>query len=463
MQKKTRVFVGSASEELIFAHAIQAHFVGDDKIEIVPWDQHFKTPPNTEDEFLSILRLAVKTCELAVFIVAPDSPVAPKKERPVLYRYSTNANVWFEYGMFVSSRGSSSVIPCLAVPKGVSEETVQWPSDLGGRTKRIFHRPKLPPNYDYIAKTSKNGLCDFKKATKRPTELALKAVEEIVENIKAKVSPDREYEFVEFLTSKECKERGEMMILSAGKESPVFTILAWEGGAEPQPNSDERTLDSAIRQRIENQRDWFARSYEYDGFDHLKGHFSSATEISDNDRSESDKKAIKVFDKCQQFCVDLNKRWINVNDEDLFEVAKSLANGYGGFIQIRDTHCRVVEAVVVENEALILFPMKDNISQTKQNKIAFGFYVSSPLIGQLLPDWFNSYLPNGYGVDFDSPDALEDYRKIKWPSTDRRISEICSACLGGYKRIVDIEPYAQVRTALSRIDANRAEAEEKIE
>lgn len=123
---KPRVFVGSSSEQLRLARAVQSNLEHD--FYVKTWDQGVFQPSQYP---LESLLAELAGCDFGVFIVAPDDLV---QSRTAKYK-APRDNVVFELGLFVGCLGRHRVF--LVAPRGTPD--LKIPTDLLGLQ---------PANYD---------------------------------------------------------------------------------------------------------------------------------------------------------------------------------------------------------------------------------------------------------------------------------------------------------------------------
>ena len=121
---KPRLFVGSSSEGLSVAYALQENLQKD--AEITVWDQGLAEP---SDYILESLLAPLQTSDYAVFVFSPDDVA---KIRGVESRIVRD-NVLFELGLFVGRMGRQRSV--LVAP---ADEDLRIPSDLHGMTILSF-------------------------------------------------------------------------------------------------------------------------------------------------------------------------------------------------------------------------------------------------------------------------------------------------------------------------------------
>lgn len=123
----TRTFIGSSSEGLIVANAIQAHLA--DVTDCQVWTEGVFLPGRT---FIETLESMLDSVDYAVLVATPDDML---KKRDV-ESLSMRDNVLLELGLFMAKLGRTRTY--LASPK---DTTIHIPSDLLGLTTVSYVSP----------------------------------------------------------------------------------------------------------------------------------------------------------------------------------------------------------------------------------------------------------------------------------------------------------------------------------
>lgn len=127
MTRRLRVFIGSSSESLHVAEALQA--VLPDDLEVTLWPDVFNVGEYAADD----LREAARDHDFAVFVFAPDDEVTSRG----LTQQAPRDNVVFELGLFSASLGPRRTFVLKA-----AEPSVKVPSDLAG----VGYATYVPPD-----------------------------------------------------------------------------------------------------------------------------------------------------------------------------------------------------------------------------------------------------------------------------------------------------------------------------
>jgi len=133
-KKRPRMFIGSSTEQLKLAYAVQENF--DHEFEVTVWNQGiFKLSRTAMDSLLA----EVGAFEVAVFIFTPDDVTQMRASVEATVR----DNVIFELGLFAGSLGRDRVF--LVVPRGLS---VHLPTDLIGLTPASYDPDRTDKNWN---------------------------------------------------------------------------------------------------------------------------------------------------------------------------------------------------------------------------------------------------------------------------------------------------------------------------
>ena len=115
---RPRVFIGSSTEGLPIAYALQNNLERD--AEVTVWEQNVFKP---SQYILESLLKQLESTDFGIFVFSPDDLVRIRGQEQAAVR----DNVIFEFGLFVGHLGRQSSV--MLLPKG---ETLRMPSDLLG-------------------------------------------------------------------------------------------------------------------------------------------------------------------------------------------------------------------------------------------------------------------------------------------------------------------------------------------
>jgi hypothetical protein len=130
---KPRIFVGSSSEGLDVAYAIQANL--DHDAEVTVWNQGIFEPSKYTLE--SIIN-ALESSDLGVFVFTPDDVVTMRGKE----QQAVRDNVLFELGIFIGHLGRNQSF--IVIPKGIKD--FHLPSDLLGLTSLSYNSSRQDRN-----------------------------------------------------------------------------------------------------------------------------------------------------------------------------------------------------------------------------------------------------------------------------------------------------------------------------
>jgi Predicted nucleotide-binding protein containing TIR -like domain len=115
---KPRVFIGSSTEGLPVAYALQSNLDGD--AEVTVWEQNVFNP---SEYILESLLKKLEATDFGIFVFSPDDLVRIRGQEQAAVR----DNVIFEFGLFVGHLGRQYSV--MLLPKG---EQLRIPTDLWG-------------------------------------------------------------------------------------------------------------------------------------------------------------------------------------------------------------------------------------------------------------------------------------------------------------------------------------------
>ncbi len=129
--QRVRVFIGSASESVHVAEALQS--VLQDLVEVTLWADAFNVGEYSVDD----LREAAALHDFAVFVFTADDEVSSRGTTT----HAPRDNVVFELGLFSSRLGPRRTF--VLKPEG---ESIKVPSDIAGITYATYRPPDAPPS-----------------------------------------------------------------------------------------------------------------------------------------------------------------------------------------------------------------------------------------------------------------------------------------------------------------------------
>ncbi len=130
--KKPKLFVGSASETLRLAHAVQSNLEYAAVVEV--WDQAFEPTKYVLSQLLD----HVSNCDFGAFVFSPTDVVVLRKRKWAAVR----DNVLFELGLFIGRLGIARNF--IIVPRGC--ENLRLPTDLLGLLPLTYDPDTLNEN-----------------------------------------------------------------------------------------------------------------------------------------------------------------------------------------------------------------------------------------------------------------------------------------------------------------------------
>lgn len=122
---KPRIFIGSSSENLLYAYALQSQL--EPRADIDLWNQGFF---GLNASYLDSLLTGVKDCDFGIFIFSPDDVLTIRDET----LGSVRDNVLFEFGLFLGALGKERAFFILPQDQG----TLRLPTDLLGISTLTF-------------------------------------------------------------------------------------------------------------------------------------------------------------------------------------------------------------------------------------------------------------------------------------------------------------------------------------
>ena len=169
-KRRPKLFVGSSSEGLSIAYALQENLESD--AEITVWSQGIVAP---SQYILESLLNTLQASDVGVFVFSPDDVSRIRgTEAPVV-----RDNVLFELGLFVGRLGRQRSI--LLTPKGAD---LHIPSDLHGMTSVSFETNRDDGNLNAALGPAANRIRNTLKAIKRSNPAQNETLGEILPELK---------------------------------------------------------------------------------------------------------------------------------------------------------------------------------------------------------------------------------------------------------------------------------------
>jgi hypothetical protein len=141
---KPRIFIGSSTEGLSIAYALQKNL--EDDAEVTVWPQNVF---NASQYILESLLKQLKLTDFGIFVFSPDDIVRIRgQEQPAV-----RDNVIFEFGLFVGHLGRQNSV--MLLPKG---ETLRMPSDLLGVNVLNFDSNREDRNFQAAVGPASNDI-----------------------------------------------------------------------------------------------------------------------------------------------------------------------------------------------------------------------------------------------------------------------------------------------------------------
>lgn len=272
---------------------------------------------------------------VGIFFITNDDQIVIRKVRG----HTARTNVWFEIGMFAARHGRENTI--VLVEEGDLADN-KIPSDYYGVNLATF---KIPSGIKDAVKNAwgkkgalqKTKSAELRTALKRCFDTQIKPVlRQLVQN---------PTEFTDTIPDRpRCYEKAQEMINDA--KEWIFTIVSYE--QELDKPAHREGLLPALKRKIDKVRE------------------SGSSALND----------FKV------------KRWMNLGAENIQRQAKQILNSrYAKYVEVRDTYCHFIEAVVTEDKVLLPLP------KASHTWIGQGIYIESVQVANLFAEWFEKTLP----------------------------------------------------------------------
>ncbi|MEM1330044.1 MAG: TIR domain-containing protein [Planctomycetota bacterium] len=362
------VFIGSSLESLEYAKCLESVINQDLKSQGVvakAWTKH-QSDTDATGPVLNTLRDAVERCRLAIFFATPDVEITQRGDSDLTAR----SNIWLEIGMWLAFNDHPGVM--ILEPDW---QQITMPTDLGFAPTIKFHMHNS--TQQAVARLDHRKLARAKAPTQntimryfretKGAEGTVPLVDKIRRRVKQlKKSPSTRWEQIE--DREQCYDVAGDMIQNA--RSYVYSCIAYEGERKKQDHPD-----GLLPHLLERQ---------------------------------------KTGSKIQM------KRCINLGAEDLQEHAREILKTDCN-IEVLDTYCQYIEAVVTEQRVLLTIPDK------KTGAVHRGVHIESATMAALFRDWFDEILPAPRTLKLETEEYLDSYLAEERRKSGSR-SEKCEAC-----------------------------------
>ncbi|MEQ1829948.1 MAG: TIR domain-containing protein [Pirellula sp.] len=369
MPSNKNIFIGSSSESLSLA-TILAEILVADGWAATPWNEHFDVYSAGRSN-IDTLKLAVESNRIGIFFLTPDDKIEIRGRNP---QQTVRTNVWFEIGMFVASYDSRNVLILadqrdltnLANPTdyaGISFVTYDLNDSLKTVVRDAYEARETNPSFTLEAEPQKGIKSVLEDAYKKKFKRRL---DEVAEDptVSVKYLSDR----------KSCYDWGAELI--QGAKQRLYSVI----------------------------------SYEQELDDGSPGLLPKIVE-----RIQADKIAGLKSPRL--------RRWMNLGDKEIADQARQILKEYPE-IEVRDTYCKFIEAVVTDNKTLLVLPRPDKMTAL----VGSGILIESKPIADQFAMWFETRLPEQLDVKL-SAQNLENYLNMEVRNTGPRMgNRNCFAC-----------------------------------
>lgn len=366
------IFIGSSSEALCYAESMRDIINRTREYRAVTWKDHFADSAGTEFT-IAVLKKIVETFRIGIFFITNDDQIVIRKKK----HYTARTNVWFEIGMFAARYGQENAIVL------VEED------DLSGANIPTDYLGVGFPTFN-ISKNAKRAIKDAwqkgKTLSSRASRELRKALERCFNDKIKKILNKRFGSPAEFTINiadrKGCYEKAKEMI--EGAKRIIFTVVSYE--EELTDPSYPRGLLPFLEKKIDQMKKKKPGASSLGGF-----------EI---------------------------KRWMNLGAKEIQDQAfQILRSKYAKHIEVKDTYCHFIEAVVTEDKVLLPLPQP----RGRRTWVGQGIYIESDQIARFFADWFENKLPEPNGVRL-TKEGLSDYlSRMEIRNSGNRTNR-CHAC-----------------------------------
>jgi len=368
MHSRKSIFIGSSSEALDFA-TILAEILKAEQWEATPWNLFFDAHGATSTT-INTLKLAVESHRIGIFFLTPDDITTI---RGGAVQPTARTNVWFEIGMFVAAYAPENVFVLvdrqdlgkIAEPsdyRGIQFVTYDMDVSLKNAVKKAYEKRATKPSFQLspaVRDSIKKILTDA-YAVKFKSHL-----------LRVTNNPTTIVRYVQ--KREDCYKIGETLIRDAKER--IYTVISYE----EELNYGRPGLLPYIVERIERDR-------------------------KNGDQSP------KI------------RRWMNLGDKEIADQAREILHKFPE-IEVRDTFCKFIEAVVTDSMTLLVLPKPDKITAM----VGSGILIESSAITEQFALWFEIKLPEPLEVTLSSKN-IEHYLALPLRNSGSRLNDRCFAC-----------------------------------
>lgn len=365
-----QIFIGSSSEALCYAEYMRDVINSSKLFRAITWKQHFESSAATKFT-IEVLKDIVGTMRIGIFFITNDDQIVIRKKPG----YTARTNVWFEIGMYAAKYGQQNAI--VLIEEDDLAGGTQIPSDYYGINFPTFN---ISSKAKAAIKKAWQDKVPLPKAISLELRTALKGcfdkkIKPVLQQLERKPT-----DYIDTISDRSgCYAKAREMIQEAKER--IFTVISYE-----------RELDT--------------RGYPEGLLPFLKARI-------DQMLRKTGAGAMKNFKV---------KRWMNLGAEHIRKQALDiLTSKYGKYIEVRDTYCRFIEAVVTEDKVLLPLPKESHMS------IGQGIYIESVQIANFFADWFEKKLPEPNGIRLTKKNFDDYVRQASIRNAGHR-SHQCYAC-----------------------------------
>ena len=363
LNRKYKLFVGSASESLFIANKIKEFLPISCKkiglsIEVQVWDSYPEFEGKANESFMDKFNRLLDNYQFGLFVLSDDDMIFSRNNMFI----GARDNVLFEAGMFVGRKGIDSVFFFMnledfdknKIPsdlQGTLFNGVKWNSNIfklhAGESSKTLYRK----NYDAIPKRNKTV---YHKIEKKINEEIIKYCEKISKNIKTKLQEDEKKDNyrVEYLpTRQDCFDKGKELIRSA--QERIYTTISFKGSLTGN-KEEEKEMHEALEEKLKE-------SLKVDSQISFKRFFGKHDKI---------RQQFGEFDKL-----------LRSSDLGENEIDKIL----------RFFSFEALELIISDDDVLMVFPFFSGLDDKLYDKVDYGFVIenNNQLAGKISAWLFN--------------------------------------------------------------------------